>query len=283
MSTELVNPFAELLDKPIFVLTSDLDWAPDWALRAMLEVVATRGVPLHLFVTNASEALHEKPAGVTLGIHPNFLANSTQGTSIDDIIDFCQAIVPDADTFRSHSISENNHILLNLASRGFIADSNLVTFLQPGLMPVIHGSGLLRFPVFFEDDVFLWWAAPELRLAALASLLFSSGLKVLNFHPALVAINAPSIDYYNARRSALFGSSKTRKIEPYYERGVATLLAELIDTIKGGGFDFIPFPQLIARAQTCMGRAFPDGLYRWPYNPALGMPRTAPCLPGPRT
>ncbi len=283
MSTELADPFSEFLVKPIFVLTSDLDWAPDWALRAMFEIVATHDVPLHLFVTNASEALRERPARVTLGIHPNFLANSTQGRTVDEVIDFCQALVPDADTFRTHSISENSHILLALAGRGFIADSNLVTFLQPGLAPMVHGAGLLRFPIFFEDDVFLWWAAPELRPAALASLLLCPGLKVLNFHPALVAINAPSIAYYDAQRSALFSSSKARQVEPYAKRGVATLLVELIDAVRGGGFDFIPFPQLIVRAQECLSRTFPDGLYRWPRNPALGTPRTAPSHFDPRT
>jgi hypothetical protein len=276
MSGGDANPFAELLEEPTFVLTSDQDWAPDWALSALLEIVATREVPLHLFVTNESESLRERrPANMTLGIHPNFLPGSTQGGAVGEIIDFCMGIVPDATTFRSHSIAENNHILLDLAGRGFLADSNLVTFLQPGLTPIVHGTGLLRLPVFFEDDVFLWWATPELQTSALPSLLLSPGLKVLNFHPALVGINAPSVDYFETLRPVLFGSSQARRVAPYDGPGAGTLLVEIIDTVRRGGFDFISFPQLVARAQACLRRAFPDGLYRWPHNPARGTPRAA--------
>jgi hypothetical protein len=277
MSNDLVNPFAELLEEPTFVLTSDQDWAPDWALSSMLEIVATHDVPLHLFITNESEVLHSRrPANLTFGIHPNFLAGSTHGASTDEVIDFCLAIVPGADTFRSHSISENSCILLNLASRGFVADSNLVTFLQPALAPLIHNAGLLRFPVFFEDDVFLRWAGPDLSFGSLASLLLTPGLKVLNYHPALVGINAPSVDYYDARRSMLFGPSKTRtQIDPYGGPGAATLLVDLIDTVRGAGFDFLSFPQLVTKARACLSQVFPDGLYRWPLNPAPGQPGRA--------
>jgi hypothetical protein len=275
MSAPLDNPFAEFLDGPIFVLTGDQDWAPDWALSAMLEIVAAHDVPLHLFVTNESPALaSRRPTNMTTGIHPNFMAGSTHGTSAEAIIDFCLGLVPDANTFRSHAFSENSHILLNLASRGFVADSNLVTFLQPRLVPVIHGAGLLRFPVFLEDDVFLWWASPDLQLTALTSLLFSPGLKVFNFHPSLVGINTPSVDYTDLRRPLLYGSADAQTpIEPYAGRGVATLLVDLIDAIRGAGFDFTPFPQLVSRARACLDRGLPDGLYRWPHAPATGPSR----------
>lgn len=274
MTADPLNPFVEFLDKPIFVLTSDHDWAPDWALSAMLEILETHAVPLHLFVTNKSEVLRTKRSNITLGIHPNFLPGSTQGDSTRAIIDFCRTLVPAANTFRSHSISENNHTLLDLARHGFIADSNLVTFLQPGLTPIIHGTGLLRFPVFFEDDVFLWWATPELQPTTLTSLLFTPGLKILNFHPSLVAINAPSVEYFNARRPMLFAPSKSRRqIDSHEGRGVATLLVELINMVRAGGFDFTPFPQLIAAAQASLGHAFPGGLYRWPHDPVLCPPQ----------
>jgi hypothetical protein len=271
MSNDFVSPFAEFLEKPTFVLTADQDWAPDWALNSMLDIVATHDVPLHLFITNQSNALHDGPLpNMTLGIHPNFLPGSTHGTSTDEIIDFCLAIVPDANTFRCHALTESSKILLNLAGRGFIADSNLVTFLQPALAPVIHGIGLLRFPIFLEDDVFMWWTDSELRFETIASLLFTPGLKVLNFHPALVGINAPSIDYYDERRPTLFGPPSAReRIKPYAGRGVATLLVDLIETVRRAGFAFTPFPELIAKTQACLDQAFPDGLYRWPHAPGI--------------
>jgi hypothetical protein len=270
---ESPNPFAEFLREPIFVLTGDQDWAPDWALSEMLGLVAEHDVPFHLFMTNKSNALDDHKARVTLGIHPNFLPGSTHGASTDEVIDSCLKIVGDANSFRSHAIAEDTLTLFNLASRGFIADSNLVTFLQPEVAPIIHSTGTFRLPVFLEDDVFLWWTDPELRLESLTPLFFTPGLKVLNFHPSLVGINAPTVAYYNEQRPALFGSpTEQRQLAPYNGRGVATLLVDLIGMVKAAGFDFTPFPQLVDRVCESMRLAFPDGLYRWPKDPARGLP-----------
>ncbi len=273
MGGDFTDVFEELLVGPTFVLTSDQDWAPDWALRGLLEIAAKHDVPFHLFVTNQSQALSEGwPMDLTLGIHPNFLPGSTHGTSHDEVIDSCLEIVGDTNSFRSHRYAEDNHILLNLLSRGFVADSNLVTFLQPALAPIIHSTGLLRLPVFLEDDVFLWWRGPEMRFETVTSMLFSPGLKILNFHPSFVALNAPSVDYFEKRRPALFGAPEERRqLEPYDGRGVMTLLVELIETVTAAGFKFLSFPQLVERAQECMRGAFPDGLYRWPNDPAAGL------------
>jgi hypothetical protein len=273
MSEDFTDPFAELLAGPTFVLTSDQDWAPDWALRELLEIAARHDVPFHLFVTNASGALSERwPMDFTLGIHPNFLPGTTHGASPDEVIDSCLEIVGATNSFRTHRYAEDNHILLNLLSRGFVADSNLVTFLQPALAPIIHSTGLLRLPVFLEDDVFLWWRGPEMQFETVTSLLFSPGLKILNFHPSFVALNAPSVDYFERRRPALFGApEQRRRLEPYDGCGVRTLLVELIETVQAAGFEFHSFPQLVDRAQACMRRALPDGLYRWPRDPATGL------------
>ena len=43
--------------EPVFVLTSDQDWAPEWAIATFLEKVKKWGQPLHVFRTNPSAAL----------------------------------------------------------------------------------------------------------------------------------------------------------------------------------------------------------------------------------
>lgn len=229
----------------------------------MLELFDASGVSLHLFVTNESPAMRaDRPAELTLGIHPNFLPGSTQGNDTDEVIESCLSIVPAATTFRCHGFIDSTRIVWNLADRGFIADSNLLSFLQPGLVPIVHGAGVLRLPVFFEDDVFLDLGRADLDLKQCLELLQSPGLKILNFHPALVALNAPSIEYYDQQRPALFGGDgRPRR---YDGRGVATLLSELITAVKDCGFHFTPFPQLVDEAYKALHGSLPDGLYRWP-------------------
>jgi len=263
MAVTPAMPFAELTSRPVFSLTADQDWAPDWALAEMLELLEASGVPLHLFVTNDSPSLHGRRAPeLTRGIHPNFLPGSTQGADTDEIIESCLSLVPDATTFRCHGYFDNTRIVWNLAARGFTADSNLLSFLQPGLSPIVHGAGVVRFPVFFEDDVFLDLGGPDLDLTQCADLLASPGLKIIDFHPSLVALNAPSVGYYDAQRPALFRAAG--RPQRHDGRGAATLLTELVAAVHDRGFEFTPFPELAADAYRALEAAFPDGLYRWP-------------------
>jgi hypothetical protein len=260
--------FDTLVHEPVFLLTADQDWAPDWALEALLDVAEAEGVPLHLFVTNASPLLERRRSALlTLGIHPNFQRGSTHGATEDEVIEHCLALVPGATSFRAHGFHENTRILSKLAGAGAVADSNLLAFLQPGLTPIVHAAGLLRFPVFFEDDVFLALAQPALELTRAEPLLLARGLKILNFHPSLVALNACTLAHYDDLRDVIFGAAAAGRPEPYAGRGAATLLHELIGTVKAAGLRFASFPALVDDAYASLRRSFPDGLYGWP---ALG-------------
>lgn len=245
------------------MLTADQDWAPDWALEVMLDLAAVAEVPLHLFVTNESPALSAaQSTSVSLGIHPNFLPGSSHGKTEDEIILNCLRLVPGATSFRCHAHHENSRILSKLVEYGLVAGSNPLCFLQPGLLPLIQGTGLLRFPVVLEDDIFLRWAQPSLDITLALRLMLTPGIKVLDFHPALVALNAPSLDYYNLRRDCLYGRSE-RRDDRYPGRGVATVLAELIEAVKAAGHRFVSFTSLVDRAYTALMAEFPTGLYDW--------------------
>jgi hypothetical protein len=255
--------FDEFLADPVFVLTADQDWAPEWALEAMLELVAADEIPLHLFVTNESPALRDRlPASASLGIHPNFLPGSSHGSTDDEVIANCLELVPGATSFRCHAHHENSRILFKLADYGLRAGSNPLCFLQPGLLPLIQGTGLLRFPVVLEDDIFLHWAQPSLDTTLALRMMLTPGIKVLDFHPSLVALNAPSLDYYTAHRDSLYGCGR-RRCAPYPGRGVATVLAELIHAVKHAGHGFVSFTSLVDRAYDALSAAFPGGLYGW--------------------
>ena len=54
-----------------------------------------------------------------------------------------------------------------LAARGVKYDSNVCLYLQPDLAPLHHWTGIVRFPVFWEDDIH-WlrggaWTSPAMR------------------------------------------------------------------------------------------------------------------------
>jgi hypothetical protein len=260
----LHDRWRERFRDPVFVLTADQDWAPEWAIERTLDSLQAADVPVHVFVTNSSPALERAPQPqVTLGAHPNFMSGSTHGSTPEEVIDTCRSLVPNARTVRSHAHAENSHILELLIDAGFDTDSNLSLFLQPGIVPLIHSTGMLRLPVFLDDDsLLLWDRSGTLDLAPTKRALETPGLKILNFHPALFAINCPSAEYYRAHRNELYDS--TAQVRPYDGRGLATVLEELIEWLRGeGGHTLAAFPEVVSDCRHDLDALEDGALYGW--------------------
>src|SRR5919201_5654175 len=158
-------------DRPLFCFTTDIEWAPEWAIAETFTLADRHGVVLVPFVTHRSSMLERKlgPALAGAGIHPNFLPGSTHGADPDAVLATMAAIAPNARAFRSHCFYDDTRTLRKLEQRGFTHDSNACAFLQPELVPMRTVTSILRFPVFWEDDVHsaqrLAWNLDALRPA----------------------------------------------------------------------------------------------------------------------
>ncbi len=86
------------------------------------------------------------------GWHPNFMARSSHGSTIDEVIAYCQNQVPGARTTRSHCFAEDSYKMRALAHAGIVADSQNPSPCQGYLLPMIHPTSILRLPAYFEDD-----------------------------------------------------------------------------------------------------------------------------------
>lgn len=255
------DDFAE----PVYVLTADQDWAPEWAIERFLAFAEANGLPLHVFVTNRSPALEAAHAAsrVTLGAHPNFLPGSSHGSSAEEVIASCRSLVPEAKTFRTHAYVESAHSLGLLREAGFQTDSNLCLFLQPGIVPLIHATGVLRLPVFLDDDsLLLWDREGALELDPMAGAFAGPGLKILNFHPTLFAINCPSSEHYRARRESIYDPEAPPE-GPFEGRGTADVLAELIARARDSGHRFSAFEEVADAAWGRLRSRDGAALYGW--------------------
>jgi hypothetical protein len=172
-----------------FVFTSDIDWASEYAIGNLLSIVGQYGIRPTLFTTHDSATIRAAAESgfAEVGIHPNFLPGSTHGDNVDAVIQHVLTPAPNARISRSHSFLDGTHIATALVRHGITTDSNLVCYLQSGLAPLHHWAGLLRLPVFWEDDVH-WARGGSWRFAPYAERFLSPGLKILNFHPFLVAL-----------------------------------------------------------------------------------------------
>jgi hypothetical protein len=186
----------------VIYLSFDQDWAPAWATTALTDALARAGLEGTLFVTHACPSLDGiRAAGhVELGWHPNFLPGSSHGATTDEVLDTMARWVPEAVGARAHTLMRGTPLLQAYKARGIRYDAADIFDGQPGLAPFVSWTGMVRLPIWFEDDVHLQRGLP----CTLDTLeLDAEGLKVCTFHPVLVALNAVDLEGYGALKADL--------------------------------------------------------------------------------
>jgi hypothetical protein len=179
--------------EPLFAFTSDIDWASEDVLRAFFDIVDPFNLDITLFLTHKSKTIESK--GYDKGIHPNFLPGSSHGNTFKEVIDTCMGFGPTINCFRSHrafDVTDTNHMLFE--KYGFKYSSNYITNLQPFLIPMRHESGLLNYPVFFEDGTHLY-NKMGVDFEKHKEIFSTAGLKIISFHPMNMVLNSPSLDF----------------------------------------------------------------------------------------
>jgi Polysaccharide deacetylase len=223
-------------EAPVFCFTTDIEWAPEWAIREMLSFFRERGLPLTPFLTHSSAAVteHYDRPGMRrrTGVHPNFLANSSHGKTREEVIDTMFKLWPQAVSFRAHWFYEDSGTTLALKQRGVLYDSNLCLFLQPSCVPLLHNSGLVRFPVFWEDDVHFTKGLP-FQFAPFREHFETPGLKVINLHPLIFALNIPTPEFYAAHKHMNRSPDpEAGKKARFAGAGARTFLEEVADHVQ---------------------------------------------------
>jgi len=217
-----------------FCFTSDVDWAPELVIAKHLKIFDELKIPLTLFVTHSSKVIKKayQDKKLYVGLHPNFLSGSSHGKNLQEQIETVQKIWPEARSFRSHCYFDHFYLTEEFIKRKFKYDSNLCLFLQPYISPLKHQSGLVRFPVFWEDDIHLInHLAPN--ITSIKKNLALPGLKIFNFHPLMLVLNVPSLAYYQ-KRKFLYQNQDLAALEKekYPGRGLWTFFDELVEYLS---------------------------------------------------
>ena len=226
--------------EPIFCFTSDIDWASEAVLEQFLGVMSKRDLKLTTFVTHESPTITKyKEAGIIeRGIHPNFLSNSSHGEGFRTVAETCVKFAPEAIGFRSHrlfDVTDITHLLHD--EFGFKYVSNLGTVMQPGITPILHESGLVHFPIFFEDGTHLYNKL-SFELSKYMNRFLSPGIKIITIHPMNYVINPPEIRYMRNIKDTLsreeYNQMSQEKIKELSFKGVGirNMLEEIIELAK---------------------------------------------------
>jgi hypothetical protein len=229
-----------------FVLTSDLDWASEHCIEDFLRITDRFSIKPTLFVTHESATVRaaSRAGRVELGIHPNFLTGSDHGGDVSSVIDHVRRIAPQAIAIRSHRYIDSPEIAAMLPKHGLKIDSNVYCHLMSGLGPKILPNGLLRLPVFFEDDVH-WMGGHVWTFDKYAKDFLTPGLKILNFHPFFVTLNIPDADFYRRHKRHIRTLTHEQATDLRHGgAGPRTFLIQAIQALLSAGHRFISLNEL---------------------------------------
>ena len=195
---------------PANALTFDIDWAPDWCIAACRDICIEKNVKATFFVTHPSAVISEliDDDHFEIGIHPNFLANSSHGSEPAEIIETCLELSPDAKSMRTHALVQSTPILTMVSENYQQIDTDVSLFLPhlTNLEPVDfyfgeNGRRITRLPYYWEDDVAAEWPGWDWHGGPPPS----TGLRIFDFHPTYVGLNMKKLAPYLKLKQRLAG------------------------------------------------------------------------------
>jgi hypothetical protein len=223
----------------LICLTVDVEWAHDDVLADLVGLINARGLKATFFCTHAGVQVpgHER------ALHPNFLRSgetirrlgATDATMTDVdiyryVVERTHGFCPEAIGVRGHRQFFDSTLLPIYKESGLQYDSSLFLPLARGLAPVLKPHDLVELPIYYIDHSDLNAGYTNFDVAALG--LDRPGLKVFDFHPNTVFINAATNAQYEASKAHYHDPQKLLAMRQT-EAGARTLLIELLDSIAG--------------------------------------------------
>lgn len=187
-----------------YVLTFDVDWVSDWAIRSVAEILEQNDVKSTWFITHDSPAIRwliKRPDLFEVGIHPNMLAGTTQGKTEEEIFAYMKRIVPNAQVVRTHGLVFSNALMKNLILKyGIQFDSSVLLFESANIEPHLRyyketQTPLVRLPYFWEDSIEILKPTPTFNFSNMKY--HVPGLKIFDFHPVHIVLNTNDLHPYN--------------------------------------------------------------------------------------
>lgn len=226
------------LSRPLVCLSIDVEWAHPLVLADMIGEIEARGITATFFVTHEGV---EVP-GHEAALHPNLKRGrsgrpSRDGDETDDdmyrrVVRETLSFAPGAIGVRAHSLFFDTALLAVYSECGIAYDSSYALQLVDGLRPFRLAHDMVELPVYYMDHLDLLTGIGGLDPRALR--LDEPGLKVLDFHPNMVFVNAPTDGFYR-RSKAHYHDPEALARMRHPGRGVRRMFLEVLDLVASRG------------------------------------------------
>jgi hypothetical protein len=232
----LIRPWPEELAPDTICFSVDVEWAAAPVVQDLCRLFDERGIAATFFVTHAGVAVpgHER------GLHPNFRRNGDTyralpdaGNRTDDeihehVLTTTHAFAPEAKGVRSHSLYYESTLLPLYNRRGIEYDCTYQLPLVEGLRPFRKHHDIVAIPTYYGDHFDLMTQASGFKVAGLG--LDRPGIKVFDFHPNIIFLNAPNEAHYLATKRFYHDAERLRA-QRYEGRGARSLAIDLLDHV----------------------------------------------------
>lgn len=173
----------------------DTDWCPEEVLRYSLALFEEHALRCTVFATGRYETLrHCDASRIEIGLHPNFNDMTSDGHEAK-LRELCN-MYPQARGVASHAMMSSTPLLHLFKQCGMKYDRNLLRYKDSSAAAFYYFNGLLRLPIFWEDDI---WFTDEPGVPFTAGLLADESHRaVFNFHPIHLYLNTESQPHYQS-------------------------------------------------------------------------------------
>jgi len=199
-----VNSTRDQESSPAIHLTFDIDWAPDWAVSDVLQLLSEANAPASFFITHESPTINEiYDQGHNVGIHPNFLPETTHGSNWKDIVSGLLRLCPSATSMRTHCLVQGTPLLQRIV-RAFPQLQYDLSLFTPtlkscGLIPWrLESESLTRINYHWEDDICFYTPGHDWRELGLCG-----PTTVYDYHPIHIGLNSTDGSEYAAAKTLL--------------------------------------------------------------------------------
>jgi hypothetical protein len=218
-----------------------VEWAHPVVLDDLRALLDAAGIVATFFVTHEGVLTpsHER------GLHPNFRRNgdgyqaflTAHQASMDlpteiqaqrFVLERTLGFAPEAKGVRAHSLHSDSTLLPIYSALGLQYDCSYDMPFVGGLRPFWKTHGILAIPIYYMDHIDIMTGATDFSLAGLR--LDRPGLKVFDFHPNMIYLNASDEAAYQASKS-FYHDPERLLAARNHGRGVRTLLLKLIDHV----------------------------------------------------
>lgn len=218
-----------------FIVTCDLDWAPECAIAETLAFFLEAGIRPTVFVTHVSKTVEQLQTKLDIGLHPYFACDSSHGASIQATLDTLRSFQYNLPAFRCHRFQSSNQSMQAMYTFGMRISSNVCTDFE-SIPPFVNRYGMIEFPIFMEDGGYLWRKHALGLTNLLRQQLQTPVCKVLLIHPMHFVLNSPDFAFMQHLKQACtrwewsnMPADKLRTLR-HTGRGIRNMVEEILNS-----------------------------------------------------